>query len=128
MVKRDAQASKDRADSKEAAMLQQSTQLDELAESRREDSRKLQVAESKVKEAEEKEKRQREDGLRCQLETTYEELRDERDGCLEAIRDYKASVHEFSTKLASAESRNADMAERVHYVEGAVALLETCFL
>ena len=85
MVKRDAQASKDRADSKEAAMLQQSTQLDELAESRREDSRKLQVAESKVKEAEEK--RQREDGLRCQLETTYEELRDERDGCLGAIRD-----------------------------------------
>ena len=66
-------------------MLQQSTQLDELAESRREDSRKLQVAESKVKEAEEK--RQREDGLRCQLETTREELRDERDGCLEAIRD-----------------------------------------
>ena len=126
VVKRDAQASKDRADSKEAAMLQQSTQLDELAESRREDSRKLQVAESKVKEAEEK--RQREDGLRCQLETTYEELRDERDGCLEAIRDYKASVHEFSTKLASAESRNADMAERVRYVEGAVALLETCFL
>ena len=85
MVKRDAQASKDRADSKEAAMLQQLTQLDELAESRREDSRKLQVAESKVKEAEEK--RQREDGLRCQLETIYEELRDERDGCLEAIRD-----------------------------------------
>ena len=85
VVERDAQASKDRADSKEAAMLQQLTQLDELAESRREDSRKLQVAESKVKEAEEK--RQREDGLRCQLETTYEELRDERDGCLEAIRD-----------------------------------------
>ena len=85
MVKRDAQASKDRADSKEAAILQQSTQFDELAESRREDSRKLQVAESKVKEA--GEKRQREDGLRCQLETIYEELRDERDGCLEAIRD-----------------------------------------
>ena len=30
--------------------------------------------------------------------------------------------------MASAESRNADMAERVRYVEGAVALLETCFL
>ena len=85
VVEREAQAFKDKAESKDATVLRQSKQLAELVESRREDSRKLQVAESKVKEAEEK--RQREDGLRCQLETTYEELRDERDGCLETIRD-----------------------------------------
>ena len=68
-TEREAQAFKDRAESKDATMLQQSKQLDEVAKSRREDSRKLQVVESKVTEAEEK--RQREEGLRCQLGTTY---------------------------------------------------------
>ena len=54
MAERDAPAFKDRAASKEAAMLQQKQQLEGMSQGRREDPRKLQIAESMAKEAEEK--------------------------------------------------------------------------
>ena len=126
VAEREAQASNDRADSKEAAMLQQSKQLDELAESRREDSRKLQVAEAKKKEAEEK--RQREEGLRRQSETTLAEMCEERDGCLETIRDSEALVKELRTELASAERRNAEMADRLRREDSRNELTMTCLV
>ena len=63
--------------------------------------------------------------LRRQLETTRDELRDERDVCLESIKKYKAEVAELSIKLDSAESRNVAISKKVRHVEGMSALHET---
>ena len=126
VAEREAQAANDRADSKEAARLQQLKQLDELEASRREDARKLQVAEAKKKEAEEK--RQREEELRRKAESTLEEVCEERDGYLETIRGSEASVQGLRTKLTSAERRNAEMAKQNRRQGSRIELLRTCLV
>ena len=122
VVEREAQAFKDKAESKDATVLRQSKQLAELVESRQEDSRKLQMAESKAKEAEEK--RRREEELRRQLEAVRDELTDGLESCHESIKEYKAEVAELSANWGSAERRNAAMAEDLRFAKGWSAFSE----
>ena len=122
VVEREAQAFKDKAESKDATVLRQSKQLAELVESRQEDSRKLQMAESKAKEAEEK--RRREEELRRQLEAVRDELTDGLESCHESIKEYQAEVAELSANCGSAERRNAAMAEDLRVAKGWSALYE----
>ena len=123
MAERNTQAFKDMAASKEAAMLQQKQQLEEMSQGRREDPRKLQIAESTAKEAEEK--RAQEETLRRQSENACVELGDARDAGLESIAEDEAKAGALSEKLDGAESLNVTMAERARKDESMSSFLKT---
>ena len=123
MAERDAPAFKDRAASKEAAMLQQMQQLEGMSQGRREDPRKLQIAESMAKEAEEKQAQ--EETFRRQSENACVELGDARDAGVQSIAEDEAKVGALSEKLDGAESLNVTMAERARKDESMSSFLKT---
>ena len=104
-------------------MLQQMQQLEGMSQGRRDDPRKLQIAESMAKEAEEKQAR--EETLRRQSENACVELGDARDAGLESIAEHEAKVAALSEKLDGAEGLNVTMAERARKAEIMSSFLET---
>ena len=54
-------------------------------------------------------------------------MREDRNGCLETIRDSEALVQELRTELASAECRNAEMAKKLRHEGNELLLFMQCF-